>query len=372
MNETIGESFTRPYNQASGALYKNEQTKMLPQRLKIQQNAQNIRLSMLQGRLAAMRQAHEDRMRQMATANDHWQQQFGLDQQKLGLDTAKFNAAQSKSSEPQTIAEFNASMRGAPPEIRAQATKEFLANNAGAMDENGYIDKSKLGKSLPLYMAAEDARLKNSMPATTYQKYKYAEAMEQTMSALNPSTMMAIAQRYSGIKGKEKFAQDRSLDQVGKAPAIYKQYQAYTNVVQPLLANEEIGNFLGTSIQPEAREATGKLADIDTWKKSPQTAMNNLMMLQTVLHSDMVPYLEPGIDRNDKEQVEMLNSYKGEAANANLLPVEQSNQETTTQAGKASDLPDGVTEKDVDDAMKLKPGASREQIINALSQAMEN
>jgi len=285
--ETLGESFSKPYEsvtRAGGNLSRSrmndQRTLQMPEEqrrrdymTKIRANLIQHQMKMAEGRLGLMGQGQNQRAQEFLQRLNEQKREFdeSMGYKNKALDMGVGVGAGKR-----------------PAYLKAFEDAQAAAEEAGALNKDGSVDMAKLSQNpqlLARYNLGIEYANKLSNTAQTLNRGNYAEIMDQTMSALNIEKLRPAFEHYSGAFGPEKYDYDAIQAARGKEmPQYFYDYQTYL-ATKPLLG-EQIRNFLGGSITPESMKKVDSFIAQDDRRISAKQREANLNTIFTLLQAE--------------------------------------------------------------------------------------
>jgi len=115
-------------------------------------------------------------------------------------------------------------------------------------------------------------------------KFLSAQNIDKAFDMLDKDALV----QYSGIEGMGKWLKDQSMSTAGKTPEQLKKFQTAVSTASALA--DQLRQFWGDSIQPQAMERIRHLTNPSAWYKNPDVALAQLNQLQKLLESETSTY----------------------------------------------------------------------------------
>lgn len=259
--ETVGEAFSRPYNEISRSKLSRERAEEYPEIVNMREQVAQARIGTMRARLEQMKQANATRIAALNEKAREFDKMITLKQRALSQGGAAGSGIGGLPSRYMTAIQ------------KMQSAAMQIANNFGAVDENGNVDRSKIpGVYGKYYDQLMLAATKASSDSPSRQKMIQAQNLKATLAKIDPS----VLQHYTGPGGRTQLNLDVMRSQFGNEPEMLKRYRAIVNTDIPA-AMDQATKFWGTSITPEAQQSINRMIDASkNWRNNPQDVLESL------------------------------------------------------------------------------------------------
>lgn len=215
--------------------------------------------------------------------------------QQYGEDDPRFKQAQQALQNQQdarrALIDYRGSLQQTEPFRALSPLGKLIAEGKGqgplqlgdVMGEGGEGQQGG-GVSPDVAEAYQREIAKKTSTTQAQNKFLSAQNIDKAFDMLDKDALV----QYSGIAGIGKWLKDQSMSTAGKTPENLKQFQTAVSTASALA--DQLRQFWGDSIQPQAMDRIRHLTKPSSWYKNPDVALAQLNQLQKLLQSETSTY----------------------------------------------------------------------------------